>query len=242
MAKWLRCGFYVVALLASIGGCIPSRAYAETHVSPNYTFDESDIGGGGLIQSDSTNFRIRSSLGDSTIGNMSGTNYQMQAGPKTTADPALSFVVNAASPFGTFSASLTSTATSTFTVLNYTSYGYIVQITGTPPTNNNHTIAPMTTTAPSQIGIEQFGINLAENTTPASFGANPDHGQFGLGDAAPNYRNANVFRYVDGETIAIGPKSSGVTTYTISYIANVASLTPGGQYNSNQQLVCTATF
>lgn len=230
--------------LAVIGVCCTFTlpAAAETLASPHYKFDESDIGGGGLVQSDSAHFSVHSSLGANTIGDMKGTAYQMQVGPKTTADPALAFVVNSASQFGTFSPSLTSTAVSTFTVLNYTSYGYIVQITGTPPTNSGHTLTAMTTAGPAQIGIEQFGINLTANTSPQAFGADPDHGQFGFGNASPNYKTPNEFRYASGDTIAIGPKSSGITTYTISYVANVGSLTPGGQYTSKHELVCTATF
>jgi hypothetical protein len=75
----------------------------------------------------------------------------------------------------------------TFSVLNYTSYGYVVQIFGDPPTNGTHTIVPMSTTGASQISEEQFGINLVANTVPSSIGANPDNGQFGFGSVESNY-------------------------------------------------------
>jgi hypothetical protein len=100
----------------------------------------------------------------------------------------------------------------------------------------------MDESGPSMVGAEQFGINLVANTQPESFGANPDQGQFGAGSASPNYGTSNQYRYVNGETIATSPKSSGITTYTVSYIINVGSLTPGGQYTSNQAIVCTPTF
>ena len=108
----------------------------------------------------------------------------------------------------------------------------------------------MATTAASQAGVEQFGVNLVANTSPVNFGANPDNGQFGFGvigngPGSPGYANystPNQFRYVSGDTIASAPKSSGQTTYTLSFIANVAGVTPGGKYLSNQLLIVTGTY
>lgn len=211
--------------------------------STNYRFDESTIGAGGLIQSSSSNFQADSSLSDLGIGSAASSNYQLQAGSKTTNDPALSFVINSGNVnLGSFSASGPTTSTATFTVSNYTSYGYVVQIFGNAPDNGGHTITAMSSTGTSQFGIEQFGINLVANTSPLTFGADPDHGQFGTGTAASNYGTTNQFRYVSGETIAQAPESSGVTTYTISYLVNVSSLTHGGQYQSGQTIIVTGTY
>jgi hypothetical protein len=243
MSKWVArlVGLSLFAVCAT--GCVATVAYADTLESPNYKFDETSLGGGGLIQSNSANYQAGVSIGDTAIGNSASTNFQTEAGSKTTNDPTLSFTVNTATAnFGSFSPSTPAVTTSTFSVSNYTSYGYVVQILGNPPSNQGHTLDAMATTGTSQTGIEQFGINLVANTAPSSVGANPDHGQFGFGDAAPNYATPNNFRYVSGETIAIGPKSSGLTTYTISYVINVDSLTPGGQYAGNQVLICTGTY
>jgi hypothetical protein len=229
---------YYVSFLAPV-------THAEIPQSANYRFDESSIGAGGLVQSSSANYQASSALSDVAIGNAASANYQIDAGSKTTNDPTLSFAVNNSSAnFGSFTPSGATVTTATFSVSNYTSYGYVVQIAGTPPTNGNHTIPAMGTITPasSQTGVEQFGINLVANTSPASVGANPNYGPFGVGAASANYGTSNKFRYVSGETIATSPKSSGVTTYTISYLVNVASLTPGGQYNSNQTLIVTGTY
>jgi hypothetical protein len=223
--------------------CTVSVAYAETPQSSNYRFDESTIGSGGLIQSNSANFQGSNASGDLAVGNSASENFQIEAGSHTTNDPTLAFAINRAdASFGSFSASNPTTATASFSVANYTSYGYVVQIFGTPPTNGNHIITPMATTNTSQTGIEQFGVNLVANTLPISVGANPNNGQFGFGSASSNYATSNSYRYVSGETIASAPKSSGLTTYTLSYLVNVGSLTPGGQYKSNQTLVVTGTF
>lgn len=222
-------------------------AATDTPSSPNYRFDETSIGTTNNLQSNSTNYRDQTGAGDTAVGSSSSANFQSQAGSDTSADPNLTFSVNSSGAnFGMFSPATTSTATATFSVINYTSYGYVVQIAGNPPTHGSHTIDAMSANAPSQTGVEQFGINLVANTSPVSFGSNPNNGtapnNFGFGQAAPNYATPNQFRYVPGETIAQAPKSSGRTDYTISYVVNVTNLTPGGTYNSNQTLIVTGTY
>jgi hypothetical protein len=243
MKKWFRRLAALFVIVACSTGFAVTIAYANELQSTNYRFDESVLGGGGLIRSNSANYQASGSIGDTAIGNSASTNFQVQAGSKTTNDPTLSFSINTPNvSLGNFSAGTATTSTSTFGVIDYTSYGYAVQILGDPPTNGNHTINAMSTTDVSQTGIEQFGINLVANTDPVSVGANPDHGLFGVGSPSPNYGTSNQYRYVNGETIATAPKSSGLTTYTISYVVNVNSLTPGGEYKSNQQIVCTGTY
>ena len=235
-----------IGVLLILAFCVATQAtavYADPLQSPNYRFDESTIGSGGLNQSTSANYQGSDAIGDVAIGNASSTNYQVNAGSKTTNDPALSFAINNSGiNFGNFTASNATMTTANFAISNYTSYGYVVQIVGKPPTNGNHTLPAMATTGASQSGTEQFGINLVANTSPSSVGANPNNGQFGFGAAATSYGSSNQYRYVSGETIASAPKSSGVTTYTISYLVNVAGLTPGGQYTSNQTLIVTGTY
>jgi hypothetical protein len=64
---------------------------AQVLQSPNYQFDESVIGGGGLIQSGSDNFQIHSSLGDLSVGEASSDNVQIDTGSITTENPRLVF-------------------------------------------------------------------------------------------------------------------------------------------------------
>ncbi len=239
-----RAGWVCVLVLLMhvfLGGTQP--LYAESLQSNNYRFDESTIGSGGLIQSSSSNYTATSASGDLAIGEASSANYNIDSGSKTSPDPALSFRMNSSDVnFGNFTASSAATTTASFSVSNYTSYGYVVQISGSPPANGTKTIAAMNTTGPSQTGTDQFGINLVANTSPASFGANPNQALFGAGTASGNYGTSNQFRYVSGETIASAPKSSGETTYTISYLVNVTSLTPGGKYTTGQTLIITGTY
>src|SRR5580704_4109382 len=222
---------------------IASTTIAYALQSANYQFSETSLGGIGLTNGASADYQALQSGGVLGIGNSASNTLQVNNGHETTNDPALSFSVdNGNVSFGNFSPGTTATSTTTFEVIDYTSYGYIVQSMGTPPSNGTHTIAPMTTTGVSQAGVEQFGMNLVANTSPISLGANPNHGQFGFGSASSNYGTSNNYRFVSGETIASAPQSSGDTIYTISYIVNVTDFTPGGQYSGNQTILCTATY
>ncbi len=243
MSKRLARWFGIIVILAF---CVTVNIHpkiADALSSNSYQFDETVVGAGGLNQSASNSYQGSNSTGDLVVGNTASGGYQIDTGSKTTPDPALSFTVtNAAADFSTFSPTIPSTATSTFSVSNYTSFGYIVQIFGTPPTNGTHTIAAMSAPYTSTLGIEQFGINLVANHLPVSVGANPDNGQFGFGSVTSDYNTDGTYRFVSGDSIASAPKSSGVTNYTISYLVNVSSITQGGQYTSNQTIIITGTY
>lgn len=218
---------------------------AETLKSSNYSVDESFIGGGGLINENSANFKAAESIGDAAIGLSNSTSFGSNSGYTTDNDPALTFFITPGPiNFPPLSATGTATATSTFSVLNYTSFGYQVVITGGTPTNDGHSIPAPSAQTSSQVGTEQYGINLVHNVSPSTLGADPDNGNptFGYGGAATGYDTANVYKYVAGDIIATAPRSSGKTNYTISYILNAAPLTPGGQYTTAHELICTGTY
>lgn len=217
--------------------------------STNYRIDESFIGPGGNLESSSSSYSL--DPGQESVGNAGGagesssTSYQAQSGASTTNDPRLICTVNSGNlDFGGLSTSVTVSAEATFSVLNYTAYGYNVTILGNPPNNGGHTLAALSSNAASMVGTEQFGINLKDNATP-DIGAEavqvPD-GTFSFGAAATNYNTADSYRYVPGETIATAGQTSGQTDYTISYIINTATTTPGGSYSGSQALLCTGTY
>ena len=253
MKKWLGRLAALLIVVVSSGSIFIGIAYADSSSSAHYTFINSDLGGGGIIPSDSAHYQSIESLGDniasSGTGGSASTNYQVEAGSVTQKDPGLSIaIVNGNATFNApFSPTTTATATAQFSVADYTSWGYVVQVVGNTPTNGNHSIPAMSNgsggpTTPAT-GFEQFGINLVANTAPA-VGANPNYGQFAALTAKPepNYDTANQFLYSSGDSVASSPKSSGQITYTISYMVNVSDLTPGGQYTSNQSIICTGTY
>lgn len=237
-----------VALVFSLA--FSARSEAEyISQSDNYQLDEGIIGSNNILDSSSTNYKAIGSLGGGAVGESSSTNFQTQGGGQTSPDPNLSLIVNTSpTNFGNFSPISPSTATATFSVINYTSYGYSVYIVGDTPSNNGYSLPAMTadvstSDAESIVGTEQFGINLVANTDP-SVGQNLNNGspQFGFGQVSSNYNNPNHFYYESGTEIARALKSSGQTTYTISYLVNVEALTPGGAYTASQSLIVVGTY
>jgi len=234
---------------------------------------ESEIGGSGCPNQSapacgtSTNYSLDpnkddagSSLGEAAVGNSSSTSYQTNSGINTSKSPTLTVTVSATpASLGPLSISAARTATATFTVKNYTTNGYVVQIVGAPPTNSGHPLTAMTTTSygdASVNGSEQFGLNLVANTSPGVVGSNPAQfpdPTFGFGVAGDGlggttygvnkpYTVDGRYRFVSGEVVASAPKSSGETDYTITFLANMSNVTPGGQYSGNLAIVATGTY
>jgi hypothetical protein len=172
--------------------------------------------------------------------------YQANAGFNTDRTEYLEFQVNSASVnLGTLTTGTTGTGTATFSVKSYLANGYQVVNASVPPKNGSYTIAGLNSQAASSPGTEQFGINLASNTSPATFGSDPiqvPSGTFSYGDAATGYDTPNVYRYVNGDVVAESSRSTGETDYTISYIMNISNATPGGTYTMSHVLVATSTF
>ncbi len=214
--------------------------------SSSFQIQEDFFGAGGVIDSSSASYQSQDSIGAVGVGDAAGTAYQTQSGYTTTNDPNLSFIVNTSSvSLGTLTTGSTATGTATFSVLNYTSYGYIVQVIGNSPNNGAHNLTALSSPTASAAGTEQFGINLAANTSPTTFGAAPvqvPSSSFSYGTAATGYNTTNQYKYVSGNTIANATKTSGRTDFTISYIANIAIATPGGSYSGSQTFIVVGTY
>jgi len=52
----------------------------------------------------------------------------------------------------------------------------------------------------------------------------------------------NKYTFNSGDIIASASKTSGPTLYTISFLANITNVTPGGRYAGNLTFVATGTF
>lgn len=228
-----------VCLLAII---VPGISYAQS-CSSDYCQQEDFMGSGGSVDSTSG---TRDAIGDTGVGASENGTYDIDSGYVTDAEPRLIFIVDSTSvDFGDLSTTAAATGNTTFKVLNYNSSGYVVQTFGDPPSSGSHVLDNMATTDASQVGVEQFGINLRANTSPIIFGADPvqvPSSDFSNGGAAGGYSTANNFRYVQGETVAAAAASSGETDYTVSYIVNVSTITPGGKYQGQQGFICVGTY
>jgi hypothetical protein len=251
-----------VALVLGISGTATGTPGDPSSASTSYRIVEGELGGNGQFNSASTNFTFNpsvddggSSLGETAVGNGKSTSFQTNSGFDTTAQPGLTFIVNTSTvALGILSTGTKTTGTATFSVLDYTSYGYVVQIVGTTPGYGGHNLTALTTDTASSAGTEQFGINTVRNTV-AALGADPvqvpsSAFSFGVaGDGATGtygttrpYTISDQWRYVSGDTVASGPKSSGETDFTMTFLANISGLTPSGGYVGSLSLVATGTY
>ncbi len=237
----------LLGLLATfgMGGLVLANTVPQA-TSSSYGVNEVFFGSGGSLHDCSASYCAKTSLGETGVGNTSSTNYQAQGGFNTDRQPYLQFVVsNTNVDIGTLSSSSTKTATATFSVKSYLASGYVVKQTSPGPTNGSYVMAGLATPTASASGTEQFGINLVANTSPATFGAVPTQAPdstFSHGQVSAGYNTANLFKYVQNDSIAYSDVSSGTTNYTISYIFNVSNLTAGGTYTLRHVLVATSTF
>lgn len=226
---------------------VASTPVAAQSASTNYKVEESFFGTGGELDASSTNYKAKQSAGELTVGNAASNNYQFQAGFNTTDQPLLEFAVNGGVyDLGILDATATGAAMASFSVRTYLSSGYIVTAKGDSPSasGGGHTLTALNSATSSSPGTEQFGINLAANTNPligAAPAQSPDS-SFSFGGASPDYASPNIFKFLNGDTIAFSPKSSGRTNYSLSIIANIARDTPAGQYGGTLNLQVIPTF
>lgn len=222
--------------------------FAQQSSSSSYQINEAFFGTGGELEACSGSYCSKQAAGELTVGNTKGTAYQAQAGFNTDRTEWLECAI-VGSPnvdLDVLDTGSTKTGSVQFQVKSYLSSGYVVQITGTPPVNTGHALAAMSGGAVTP-GTEQFGMNLAVNTAPSVGAAPVQHTEsgyptFGYGVVDAKYNQANVFHFLSGDTIASSSASSGYTTYTMSYMANISAITPAGTYTGFNSIVATATF
>lgn len=221
---------------AILGGA--HTVQAETYKSPNYQMTESDFTSMSSRQNCSAAYCAKAS-----IGNMSGGNAKTPAGsaafgptPTVDSDPLLEVIVDpGVSNLGDLTTDRTAFKTMTVRVRTHLSSGYVLQVTGSPPKYEGHTLATPAIPTSSMMGTEQFGINAVANTDPV-VGANAKQvpsSQTSFGVVNPNYNQANKFMYQSGDDVARSDSESGRTDYTISMIINVANTTPAGHFTGD---------
>lgn len=240
--------FSLVVVLAAMSIFDPiTNAATARYNSTNYAVNEVLFGaGGGEGYTDGT-YDAQVSVGETGVGPEVGVAYRTQNGFNTPAQPYIQFVVNTTSlTIPDLTTATASTGTATFYVKTYLASGYAVYTVGPPPTDagGGHSFPSTTSDFTSSPGTEQFGMNLVLNNTP-SVGANPSQNPsnvYSFGNAYTGYNTANNFKYTAGNEIAYSNQSTGETDYTISYLFNISTATPGGTYIFNQTLVATSTY
>lgn len=242
--KSLGLGLFFICLISG-------EVYAQSSTSSNYRIDEYQFGVGADNDLSSQNYRAQGSAGSLGVGSYSSPNYDAEAGLITANQPYLEFVVNASTvDLGLLDTATTATGTGSFYVRTYLSSAYSVKTMSQPPTNESGAVLDgMSSAAAPTTGVEQFGINLVDNSSP-NIGSDPVNipsNSYADGEAAPGYNTPNQFKYVVGDTVArsaktAGNQATGRTDYTISYVADIAPFTPAGKYDMQHDLVAVATY
>lgn len=227
----------------------PSLVSAQTSSSANYSVEESSFSSGSGIGT-SASFSSQASAGNVAVGSAFSTTYDAYAGPISPNEEYLELVVSASTiSLGTLDNLATSSGSAEFYVRAYLNNTYTVQILGDEPTltsESNDSITALAATTASIIGTEQFGINLKNNTTP-DIGAEAvpqPNSTYANGEAAPGYDVVDQFKFVQSDIIAQSGAAPawGQTNFTISYIANISSVTEAGFYQLAHSLVVVPTF
>lgn len=140
---------------------------------------------------------------------------------------------------GNASTTAASSGTSVFAASTNGLHGYTVTVNGTTLTSGSDTITALSSNAASSVGTSQFGLNLVSNSAPSVGSAATGTG---TATAASNYDTTNSYRFVSGETVASASAQTNANTFTVSYIANIAGITPYGHYTTNLHYDATANF
>lgn len=244
-------GFIAVLTLTLTFGWGGTVAAGSTQSnSSHYSVSEVQIGGNGSAQhvcSSGGNYCASEAAGDTVVGDASSASYSAKFGSFTTTVPVLEMIVaGGIQNVGVLQPSTTATVSDTIKIRSYQSNGYSLYITGASPSQGRHNLNTMTAGCPctSQPGQEQFGINLARNTSP-NLGAAPvqvPSGTFSFGTVNAGYDQSDHFKYSNGDAVANSTKSTGETDYTLSMVLNISAATPAGQYTGNFSAVVVPTY
>lgn len=232
-------------------GLLATPALAQESSSTNYKVNEYQFGSGGNVDNTSASFRANTSVGSLGVGRSSSANYALEGGFVTPSEPFLELFVNTSNvELGTLDTSVTATGTAVFWVRTYLSSNYVVQTMSPPPTSEGGAVIDAKGTLGVPIpGTEEFGINLVNNSSP-DIGNDPlnvPDDSFADGEVVSGYNTPDQFKYNQGDVIARAAADPtkmavGRTDYTISYIANISSITPAGSYVMVHDIVVTGTY
>jgi len=234
-------GALLVALVVGVG-IFAQQASAETSTSPNYQMTESEFGNATGVESCSSQYCSQVTVGDD---GQSSSASSAEFGTANYSEPLLEMIVTTdGSNLGDLSTERTGTKTMSVKVRNYLSGGYRLMIVGDAPKYGARSLATIATPTVSKPGTEQFGINVVANTTP-SVGKNPVL-QPGEGDGVDlitaDYKVPNLFKYINGDTVALSQQNTGGADFTVTMIVNISNVTPAGHYTGDFAAVIVPYF
>lgn len=140
---------------------------------------------------------------------------------------------------GSLNNSHTSDGQSQVLVATNASNGYSLYMDGTTLTSGNNAISSLNSPSAVFLGVNQFGINLRSNLSPA---VGQDPAGPGLGVPTADYDQPDRYKFSNGDLIAGYSAAEDFRRYTVSYIADVNSAQAAGVYVSTITYVCVGNF
>lgn len=141
---------------------------------------------------------------------------------------------------GNLSVTETLTSESQMAVGTNASAGFTIFAFGTPPAAATNVIPAPNTPTESRLGVNQFGMNLVENTE-LGLGNDPE-GIWANALPAAGYDQPNRFKYVSGDMVAYSPSVSLMKKFTVSYILNTSPNLRAGVYTTTINFVASGRF
>ncbi len=231
-----------VVTITSGSGTITATNCVRIKIGTNATGGTNQVSNGAIDDDD--NIVLATSTGDSgTIGVDIITDDQVVI--TATVDPSITFSISdntigygalsaADDRFATGDTLGNSSATVAHTLgagTNATS-GYIMYVMGATLTSGGNTISAPTGPSATTVGTEQFGLNLSASggsgTVDAQYGTSS---QYGWGATVSTQDN-----------VAAATGTTATTTYSATYVGNIAAQTEAGAYSSTLTYTATATF
>lgn len=118
--------------------------------------------------------------------------------------------------------------------------GFAITAVGTPLAAGTSVIDGIESPTESTPGVNQFGINLVANSSPA-IGEDPE-GIWANALPTPDYGIPNQYKYVSGDVVASSPNVSLMKKFTVSYVVNVSPYLRAGVYTTTITYIASGRF
>jgi len=226
-----------------------SYTTSSTGAAVTFTIDGTSTAGTGLMTNKSS--AVNSSLITLTD---SGSNTDSTKGAvvvatndvvtvTATVNPTLTLAISSATvALGVITTAGPSTGSHTAQIATNASGGFLLTYNGPTLTSGSNTIAADGSQATPANTTAGFGINLVSNATPVVGAAVTQNA--GTCQTLPaDYGTANKFSYVASTTTSLTAQSVPADcTYTVSYVADISSVTPSGAYTAAIIYIASGTF
>lgn len=189
---------------------------------------------------------------DTTLFSMSNTPTNSMVGlPATYTNKVCASIVSASLtfdistntiPLGVITTGTTGIGSHTIQVATSATGGFSLTYNGSTLTSQGGTIPAYGTQQSSVAGTAGFGINLRDNATP-NIGAELIQNSGTCVAIPANYGTVDKYSYVASTITSLTNQTTPADcTYTVSYVGNISSVTPAGNYTAPITYIVTGTF